>query len=752
MKQTSRRNVKDVAGISKQAERPFAMATRSKELHHSDLREQILRLIRDPKYRPLDKTEIADALGYSASHRNEIRLVLREFEQAGEIARVRKNRFVLPDTADLVTGTLTVHEAGYAFLTNEKGGQKDLFIAAENTGTAMHGDLVVARINRPAELSRARRPRAEGRIIRILSRAHDEIVGTLQHTQNFFYVVPDESRLVHNIYVRPAALNGRLPNRGDKVVVRLGQWESRHVNPEGEIIEILGPRTAPGIDIISIIRKYHLPVEFSGEVLEEVERIPEQIRPEMLAEREDLRSQFIFTIDPDDARDFDDAIHVEELANGGWRLGVHIADVGAYVRPGGALDREAQRRGNSVYLPDRVIPMLPERLSNGVCSLNPQVDRLTHSVFLQFDKNGRVRGARFARTVIRSAKRLTYKEAYAILENPPRDELGNRLHTAWKLAALLRRKRFEHGALDLDMPEVKVIIDRKGNPVRFERVENDESHQLIEEFMLSANEAVARELKNREIPTIYRVHENPEAERLSEFRDFVLTHGIHVGDLTHRIEVQRLLESIRGTPEEHPLKIGLLKSLKRARYATTPLGHYGLAKTNYTHFTSPIRRYADLAVHRALADRNASRKNPVTFGRLSSIADHISATERNAAEAEMDAVKMKKLEFFEAQINARDPQIFDGLVIDVRNYGLLIELPEILLTGLVHVSTLTDDFYIFSPARRQFIGRQTRRRFAVGDKLRVHVARVDQFKRQIDFAVTDLRPTTIGKRRSKSRQ
>jgi ribonuclease R len=382
--------------------------------------------------------------------------------------------------------------------------------------------------------------------------------------------------------------------------------------------------------------------------------------------------------------------------------------------------------------------MLPERLSNGLCSLNPHVDRLTHSVFLQFDRNGRVRQSRFARTVIRSAHRLTYKKAFAILKSPARDELGERLHTAWKLAALLRKKRFEHGSLDLDMPEVKVVIDKKGKPVRFERVENDESHQLIEEFMLAANEAVAGELKNRGIPAIYRVHENPDAERLGEYREFVLAHGIRVGDLTHRAELQRLLASIAGTAEEHPLKIGLLKSLKRARYATVPLGHYGLAKANYTHFTSPIRRYADLEVHRALADlaRRGSRAMP----QLSAIADHASATERNAAEAEIDAVKMKKLEFFESQLEAREPQVFDAVVIDVRNYGLLVELPEILLTGLVHVSTLADDFYVFSPAQRQLIGRQRRRSFAVGGKLRVHVARVDQFKRQIDFAIADLRP------------
>jgi len=723
------------------------MPARGNKSDHSKLGREILRLIRDPKYRPLDKTEIADALDYGDSERREIRLVLRELEQAGEIARIRKNRYVLPDSADLVTGTLSVHDAGYAFLTNEKAGQADLFIAAENTGTAMHGDRVVARIIRPAELSRARHPRAEGRVIRILARAQEEIVGTLQHTRNFFYVVPDDPRLVHNIYVQPTAVDGRAPNGGDKVVVRLEQWESRHVNPEGKIIEILGPRAAPGVDILSIIRKYRLPTKFPRAVLEEAEKIPDRITAAMLIGREDLRSQFIMTIDPDDARDFDDAIHVEELPGGSWRLGVHIADVSAYVPPGSALDREARSRGNSVYLPDRVIPMLPERLSNGVCSLNPHVDRLTHSVFLQFDKMGRARSTRFARTVIRSAKRLTYKEAYRLLKNPAGDELGERLHAAWKLAALLRRKRFEHGALDLDMPEVKVIVDKSGRAVRFERVENDESHQLIEEFMLAANEAVARELKNRGIPTIYRVHENPDPERLTEFREFVLSHGISVGDLTHRREVQRLLDVIRGTAEEHPLKIGLLKSLKRARYATTPLGHYGLAKANYTHFTSPIRRYADLAAHRALADRNASKKNLPTVEWLSATAEHISLTERNAADAEQDAVKMKKLEFFEAQVRAQRPQVFDAVVIDVRNYGLLIELPEVLLTGLVHVSTLTDDFYIFSAAQRQFIGRQTRRRFAVGNKLRVHVARVDQFKRQIDFAVSDLQSAKKRKQR-----
>ena len=410
---------------------------------------------------------------------------------------------------------------------------------------------------------------------------------------------------MHNVYVQTKP--GAKP--GDKVVVRLETWESRHVNPEGEVVEVLGPADAPGIDVLSVIRNYHLPTEFPAAVLKEAESIPETVETRMLEGREDLRDKFIVTIDPDDARDFDDAINVEKIDNATWELGVHIADVSAYVTPGSALDREARKRGNSVYLPDRVIPMLPERLSNGVCSLRPDVDRLTFSAFIQFDKNGRTKNARFARTVIRSAKRLTYKQAYAILKSSPTDKLSERLHQAWELASLLRRKRFEQGSLDLDFPEVKVYCDENGKPVRLERVENDESHQLIEEFMLAANEAVARELKNRSIPTVYRVHEDPDPDKLAEYRELVLSHNYRVGDLSKRAELQRFLVSTRGKPEEQALKIGLLKSLKRARYATQPLGHYGLAKTNYLHFTSPIRRYADLVVHRGLADLNQS----VTF-------------------------------------------------------------------------------------------------------------------------------------------
>src|SRR5881275_212065 len=710
------------------------------------IREKLLALLRTPDYRPSDRNEIARALRLQGRDRVEVHKTLRELEHAGEIVRIRKNRYVLPSEADLVTGKLSIHQAGYGFLVPEKPGEQDIFIAAENTGTAMNGDRVVARISRDVPPRRAKvragqasQHRSEGRVIRILERARDTIVGTLQQTRNFYYVVPDDPRLVHDVYVQvpPRAKLPKTPTRGDKVVVRLEAWESRHVNPEGEIIEALGAATAPGIDMLSIIRKYDLPTEFPKSVLDEANRIPQSVEQKLIQGRDDLRDQFIVTIDPDDARDFDDAINVEKIdQNGGWRLGVHIADVSAYVTPDSALDREARRRGNSVYLPDRVIPMLPERLSNGVCSLNPGVDRLTHSVFIQFDKRGVPKNARFARSVIRSARRLTYKEAYGILMSPPRDQLGERLHLAWELAALLRKKRFEHGGLDLDFPEVKVWVDKQGHPVKLERVENDESHQLIEEFMLAANEAVARELKKRAVPTVYRVHENPDPEKLAEYREFVLSFDYRVGDLTHRGELQRLLAAIRGKPEEHALKVALLKSLKRARYDPQPLGHYGLAKTNYLHFTSPIRRYADLVVHRSLG-RDAAARRPyrMDMGEIASIAQHISATERNAADAEIDGAQMKKLEFFQRQLDQRNPEIFRAAIVDVRNYGLLVELPDALITGLIHVSSLTDDFYLFEPARRQLIGRRSRRRFKIGDEVSVFVARVDTFKRQVDFTI-----------------
>ncbi len=704
------------------------------------VKNKILQLLRLPKYQPLDKIDLSKKLGLSSDQRAELRAVLRELEERGEIARIRKDRYVLPQEADLVTGRIDFTQGGSAFLISEIKGGADLFIAAENTGTAMHRDCVVARVMHEGVGQRLRPGRKrEGRVIRILKRANETTVGTLQRSNNFFHIVPDDPRLGRDILVHPDwSKLPRPPQIGDKVVVKLSPWESRGVSPEGAVVEVLGPASEPEVAILSIIRKHGLATDFPAAVLEEVERVSETIDGQEIARRVDCRATMICTIDPDDAKDFDDAIHVERTSDG-WQLQVHIADVSHYVRPRSALDREALHRGNSVYLVDRVLPMLPFKLSNGVCSLRPDEDRLTKAAFIEFNQSGRIKSARFADAVINSKARLTYKQAFAILQKPSDSPLAERLHVAWELASLLRKNRFAAGSLDLDFPEVKVRLDERGHAIAIEKIENDISHQLIEEFMLAANEAVAFELKSKLVPAMYRIHEDPDPEKLNEYREFAAGYGYKVGDLTQRREVQKLLAAIKGTPEEYAVKLAFLKSLKRATYATEPLGHYGLAKVNYTHFTSPIRRYADLVVHRALAwhlsqrDHKRERQPAFAAGDLASAAEHISLTERTAADAEKESVKLKKLEFFQNQLKAKKKQTFNATIVDVRSYGFLVELRDYLLTGLVHVSALEGDFYTFDPVRLRFIGRKSRKVYTIGDRLEVVVARVDVYKQQIDF-------------------
>lgn len=678
--------------------------------------------------------DIASALRRQAG---ELDGTLQKLEQSGRIVRVRGDHFVLPEKADLFTGKLQIHAGGAGHVLAGEQGGKDLFIPSDQLGTALHGDLVVARlIRQPRDHGRPRRePRPEGRIIRVLERAAAPVVGTLQRTKNFLYVVADDPRFPRNLYV-PSA-EGATP--GDKVVARLERWENSHVNPEGCIVEVLGPAGSPGVDMLSLIRKHALPREFPADVSIEAERFGSEVTDRDLEGREDLRGRAVITIDPDDARDFDDAIEVQTTSHG-WEVSVHIADVSHYVKPGTALDREARRRGNSVYLADRVIPMLPENLSNGLCSLRPDEDRLAFSVFAQINRDGTVRSVRFGRSVIRSSARLTYRQALALLQSPPKDELGRRVHAAWDCSSTLRKKRFASGSLNLEMPEVKVWLDGEGRPVRLELVENDISHQLIEELMLLANELVARHLKRRKQPNVYRIHEKPEPEKLDEFRDLAATYGVKAGDLGHRPELQKLLDGLNGKPYASALKIGLLKSLKRARYSPDPLGHYGLSKSDYSHFTSPIRRYADLLTHRSLARDSDPRHPGPSSAELGSVTEHLSTTERAAAEAEKESVRMKKLEYFsklaEAAEGGGPAPAFEARVIEARNYGLLVELPDAMMTGLVPISSIGDDYYHFDAPRSRLVGRQSRRVLKAGDLLTVQVARVDPFKQQIDFRIT----------------
>lgn len=730
-----------------------------------ELHDKIQRLLAAPDYRPLKRKEIARALRLSPQERNELSRALSRMESRGEIVRVRKERYVLPSEADLVTGRLQMHERGFGFVVPELDPQgrptapSDIFIHAENTWVGMHGDRVVARLikgstrrdraEKSAAHLRQSGQRAEGRVIRILERAHRELVGTLQQTRLLLHVVPDDPRLIHNIYVQPHP-RARV---GDKVVVQLFPWESRHVNPEGKIIEVLGPADQAGMDMIALIRKHRLPQKFPEEVEREAMRLPTAVPEQDKRGRLDLRDQFILTIDPDDAKDFDDAVQVDALPHGGWRLGVHIADVSHYVHPQSALDREALSRGNSVYLVDRVIPMLPETLSNGLCSLVEGEDRLVKSCFLEFDAQGKVRKTEFADSLIRSRKRLSYQQALTLLEDK-RDssELARELKKMWRLAALLRKNRFAAGSLALDFPEVKVLLDKHGRAFRLEKVENDISHQLIEEFMLAANQAVGKLLRQRFPAAIFRVHENPKPEKLEEFRTFAAGFGYKVGDISQRRELQKLLEAIEGRPEAYVVRLALLRSLMRARYDAQPLGHYGLAKSDYTHFTSPIRRYPDLVAHRLLSlATRPGRSSPHAASQTQSalydaktlqfIAQHCSETERRAQEAEEDSVKMKTLEFFQRQLQEHKLDDFDAVIVEVRNFGFFVELTDTLVYGLVHISTVEDDFYDFDPARARLVGKRSRRVFRAGDRVRVRVARVDTFKQQIDFCLAQEPPS-----------
>jgi ribonuclease R len=587
-----------------------------------------------------------------------------------------------------------------------------------------------------------------GVVVRILERKRTQLVGTLAQGRNSLYVIPDDPRMPHDVYVPPARDAGRPARVGDKVVVELREWESRHTSPEGEIVEVLGAPDAEGVDMLSVLRQYDLPLHFPKNVLAGAHAIGSTVDAKDFAGRVDCRSHQVITIDPDDAKDFDDAICLEKISPEQWRLWVHIADVSHYVKPGTALDIEAEKRGNSTYLVDRVIPMLPEALSNELCSLKPNVDRLTKCVEFLVADDGRVLSTKFHSAVIHSQRRFAYAQVLEVLQRAPTDDpIEQMLHHAHELAQKIRRHRFKNGSLDLDFPETKIRLDEHGKILRIEKNENDVSHQLIEEYMLLANEAVATRLMNLRTPAIYRIHEEPDARRLQEYRQDVLSRNISCGNLSQPAEIQKLLQKLGTLPIGAALKIGFLKSLMRAKYSVEPLGHYGLAKKKYTHFTSPIRRYADLVVHRALFDKSAVKE-----GALKQIAEHISVTERNSADAERDSKDVKLFAFLKAQLESGEPVKYPALVTDVRNFGFFVDVPGLAMSGLVPLSTIEDDFYVFDESRRNLVGRRTRRVIRLGDKLAVQVAKVDTFKKQVDFCLTVGERKSFAQRPQSSRQ
>ncbi len=751
-----------------------------------DPRKQIFTLLSASDYVPLHPAELAAKL--SGVPQPEALRVLAGLVKTGELVAIKNGRLCLPRDADLVVGRIRFRQSGNALLLVE-GGDEPISINAEDTFVALHDDKVVARLvaqTRPRRFRMGARGKAEvaekekfARVIRILERARTRLTGTLEREKLVYHVIPDDPRIVRNILVEdPKRSKIEPPPRvGDKVVVELREWKQRHLNPQGALVEVLGRSHEPRTEHAALFVNFGLQKDFPAAVEAEAERVGAPVTQAQCGGRLDLRDKPVFTIDPDDAKDFDDALHLERLSDGRIRVGIHIADVSAYVRPNSALDREAQRRGNSTYLVGEVVPMLPHALSSGVCSLKEGEDRLTKSVLVTFSKRGELEGVEFANTVIRSLKRLTYKQAKAFLDEddfqkiralpqPPAHQTGfagrplkalsnNEMHLLqshirelWSLARRMRSARMKAGSLDLDMPEVKIYVDKNGYPDRIERVEQDESHQLIEEFMLLANQEVARALNRQHIAAIHRTHDKPEALKLDELREALLTMGLRVGDLTQPREVSRFLEMTRAHPKGVYLRTLFLRSLKQACYRASPDGHYGLAMANYTHFTSPIRRYADFIVHRIFdfylfknSLPTAPAKAPPVYNvaMLQGIAEHISLTEQNSTEAERTSVKNRLLEFFEIESKKEPKSRFEASITEVKNHGVFVELTQSMAFGFIHVSHMESDFYFLDESAQALVGRRTGKRYGVGDRVQVEVEKVDRFKRQIDFvfAATD---------------
>ena len=749
-----------------------------------EIEDKILELMQRKDYVPLRVDELYKAIGGSGKVFSRLKKLLPRMVRDGKIAQVKRDRYCLPSDANLISGRIHFRFGGSAKLipdTPADGSEPHppVHIRAEDTGVALPGDHVVVRIEKKRRKGGFRESYAAddnfefGAVVKILERAFTTTTGTLHCTRYAWMVTPDDPKIGMEILVQDPARSPLFPQPkdGEKVIVRLNEWKRRNENPTGEIEKVLGVSHTPLAEYRAILYRYNLSPKFPEPVNRELSGLAETLSPKEMKGRKDIRDIFTITIDPDDAKDFDDALSLEFLDGGKRRVGIHIADVSHYVRPGTALDAEARARGNSTYLVGTVIPMLPHALSSGLCSLVENENRLTKSVFITFSASNEILSAEFANTVIASRKRLTYGQAMALMREdanaairaiPPvpahqsghpgraladlsdaeLDELRTHVRALDQIAQHLRAGRMQAGALDLDMPEVKIYVDADGYADRIAQTFHDESHQLVEEFMLLANETVAREFSWAKLPYISRVHDQPEPEKLSDLREELLDAGIKVGDLTKRSEVVRLLKVLNTREDAYPLRIRFLRSLKQACYRAKADGHYGLAKTYYAHFTSPIRRYADLTVHRIfdfylqrnrLPTASAKKLAALSVSELTATADHISDTERSSMEAERESTKIKLLEFFEREAERKKKNVFEAVITDIRSRGLFVELKVSQAFGLVPLSSLTDDFYHLVGDGTAVIGRRTKRVFKLGQTVSVEVARVDRFRRMMDF-------------------
>ncbi|AUZ27868.1 ribonuclease R [Bacillus cabrialesii] len=721
--------------------------------------DKLLSFMKEEAYKPLTVQELEEMLNITeAEEFKELVKALVTLEDKGLIVRTRSDRYGIPEKMNLIKGKISAHAKGFAFLLPEDTSLSDVFIPPNELNTAMNGDIVMVRLN-----SQSSGSRQEGTVIRILERAIQRVVGTYTETRNFGFVIPDDKKITSDIFIPKNGKNGAA--EGHKVVVKLTSYPEGRMNAEGEVETILGHKNDPGIDILSVIHKHGLPGEFPADAMEQASSTPDTIDEKDLKDRRDLRDQVIVTIDGADAKDLDDAVTVTKLEDGSYKLGVHIADVSHYVTENSPIDKEALERGTSVYLVDRVIPMIPHRLSNGICSLNPKVDRLTLSCEMTINSQGQVTEHQIFQSVIKTTERMTYSDVNKILVDDD-EELKQKYEPLVpmfkdmeRLAEILRDKRMNRGAVDFDFKEAKVLVNDEGAVKDVVIRERSVAEKLIEEFMLVANETVAEHFHWMNVPFIYRIHEEPNAEKLQKFLEFVTTFGYVVKGTAGNIHpraLQSILDAVRDRPEETVISTVMLRSMKQAKYDPQSLGHFGLSTEFYTHFTSPIRRYPDLIVHRLIRTYLINGKvDEATQGkwaeRLPDIAEHTSTMERRAVDAERETDDLKKAEYMLDKIGEE----FDGMISSVTNFGMFVELPNT-IEGLVHVSFMTDDYYRFDEQHFAMIGERTGNVFRIGDEITVKVVDVNKDERNIDFEIVGMkgsprRPRELDSSRSRKR-
>ena len=704
-----------------------------------EIREKLLGLINDKAYNPLKKEELALIFDIHSCEKPMFDNFLEELQNDGYIVITKKGRVMAPSAMGYFVGKFVSHRRGFGFVESDEEFVQDLFINPEDINGALNGDRVMAEITKPATEGR----RAEGAIVKVIKRETDTIIGLFQSNKNFGFVVPDDKKFNQDIYISSKFFSGAKDN--DKVVCKITMWPIEGRKPEGKIIEVIGQKGERGVEIDSIIRAHGLPEEFPQKVIDEAERVSIPILEEEIARRLDLRELKTFTIDGDDAKDLDDAVSIEVLPSGNYKLGVHIADVSHYVREHSKLDKEAIKRATSVYLVDKVIPMLPKQLSNGVCSLNPFEDKLTLSVFMEINADGKVIKYDIAESVINSKARMTYTEVSDILEKDD-EKLKNTFASlvddfkhAEELAKILMKRRARRGSIDFDFPESKIILNSEGKVVDIKSYERRISNKMIEEFMLVTNETVAEHFFWLAVPFVYRIHEIPAAEKMETLNKFIATFGYSFkGDLEeiHPKEIQRVLGLIKGKPEEQAISTIMLRSMRQARYAPHCVGHFGLAAQYYCHFTSPIRRYPDLQIHRIIKEQLNGKLTEKRSEQLANIVEYASnqssEREREADLAERDVHDYYKAVYMEERIGKE----YDGIVSSVTSFGMFVEL-ENTVEGLVRMVDMNDDFYNYNEDTYSLIGERTKNVYRIGDQVRIKVSKVNVDFREIDFELVN---------------